>query len=236
MKKIFSFLPRAFFARSLVGAFASLLLHLTAAVVLVWGVPASSQFKKDTMIRMAIREIKKVEPATQPSEKSPPPEFKPSPPRPHENPPPQAETEPPRPVFGVTMDSVVAGGGDTQVAMPVGNNLMMAPSGEFVDPRDVKPYFVPSYRITEMPKPIKIIKVKYPEPARQAGIEGRVQLKLYLSQEGRVIKVEVMKGIDPELDEAARGAALGFLFTPAKVDGMAVPVAISFAYNWEITN
>jgi protein TonB len=134
------------------------------------------------------------------------------------------------------MDSVVTSGGNAQVAMSVGNNLMMAPGREFVDPRDVKPDFVPSYRITEMPKPIKIVKVKYPEQARQAGIEGRVQLKLYLNQEGRVIKVEVVKGVDPELDEAARGAAIDFLFTPAKVDGLAVPAAISFAYNWEITN
>jgi protein TonB len=222
--------------RAWVGVFASLLLHLTAAIVLVWGVPASGHFKKDVTIRIAIRETEKAEPATQPSQKTPLPEFKPNPPRPNQERPPQKDSEPPKPVFGVTMDSVVTGGGDAQVAMSVGNSLMMAPGREFVDPRDVKPYFVPSYRITEMPKPIRIIKVKYPEPARQAGIEGRVQLKLYLNQEGRVIKVEVVKGIDPELDEAARGAAISFLFTPAKVDGMAVPAAISFAYNWEITD
>ena len=40
-----------------------------------------------------------------------------------------------------------------------------------------------------------------------------------------------MKGIDPELDEAARGAAISFRFTPAKVDGVAVPAAVPFAYN-----
>ncbi|MDD5223079.1 MAG: TonB family protein [bacterium] len=236
MKRIVSFLPRAFFARNLVGVFASLLLHLTAAVVLVWGVPASGHFKKDATIKMAIREIEKAEPTTPPSEKILPPEFKPSPPRPHRENPPQKDAEPPKPVFGVTMDSVAAGGGDAQTAMSVGNNLMMAPGREFVDPRDVRPYFVPSYRITEMPKPIRIVKVKYPEQARQAGIEGRVQLKLYLNQEGMVIKVEVVKGIDPELDEASRGAAISFLFTPAKVDGVAVPAAVPFAYNWKITN
>jgi protein TonB len=64
---------------------------------------------------------------------------------------------------------------------------------------------------------------KYPEAARTAGIEGKVILKLGISETGAVIDIKVLKG-DPMLAEAALAAVKTWCFSPAKLDGK--PIAV----------
>ena len=46
--------------------------------------------------------------------------------------------------------------------------------------------------------------LKYPETAREAGIEGKVFIEFIVTKEGKVINSKILKGIHPQCDEAAR--------------------------------
>jgi len=148
-----------------------------------------------------------------------------------------------KPVFGVSMDSTVSSAG-AGMSVQVGNTLAIAPKKTKLAPQEVKPIKeaaimqrlapVPSYKLTSMPRPKKLIKAKYPEEARAAGIEGETLLKLHIDERGRVTKVEVIKGIGHQLDQLAASAAKRFRFEPARVGNVTVPTVIPFTYRWEI--
>jgi protein TonB len=71
------------------------------------------------------------------------------------------------------------------------------------------------------PMPIKKVPPRYPDVAREAGVDGTVMLSVLVGADGRVHDVRVVKGI-PMLDAAAREAALQWVFEPGKRDGKAV--------------
>ena len=78
------------------------------------------------------------------------------------------------------------------------------------------------------PRPKNIIRPKYPEIAKQAGIEGTVILKLLVDVSGKVLKVRVLKGLAKDLDEAAVKAAYATTFYPAKQRDKPVKVWVSY--------
>lgn len=239
----------------------SLIVHAAfAAVLLVYG-PQAAQKKADTIISMAVHETKREPP--KPVEVKPAPKVTPkpkqapkkaamkrpqAPPPPNDAPPKKPPAKPPKPVFGVSMNSVVTGGSGGGMAVAVGNTLMAKPDEKFTPPEEISPYVAPkglpqkksgpvaSYRLTEMPTPKKLIKAAYPREARELGIQGRVRMKLTIDEAGRVIKASVIKGLGHGLDEAARTAALQFLFTPARIGKKPVSTVIAFTYNWEIVD
>ncbi len=63
----------------------------------------------------------------------------------------------------------------------------------------------------------------YPEAARAAGLEGRVILKIVISESGSVTSVQVMRG-DPMLAQAAVEVVKGWKFSPAMLEGK--PIAV----------
>lgn len=69
--------------------------------------------------------------------------------------------------------------------------------------------------------------LKYPEIARQAGIEGRVVVRFIINEEGQVINPEVVRGIGGGCDEAAVRAVQQVEFTPGRQRGRAVRVRYS---------
>lgn len=69
--------------------------------------------------------------------------------------------------------------------------------------------------------------LKYPEIARQAGIEGRVVVRFIINEEGQVINPEVVRGIGGGCDEAAVTAVQQVEFTPGRQRGRAVRVRYS---------
>ena len=72
--------------------------------------------------------------------------------------------------------------------------------------------------MTYMPKPL------YPRSARQAGVEGKVRVTVWVTAEGSVERAEVVKGSGSELlDRAAHESALEARFKPALKAG--VPTA-----------
>lgn len=83
-------------------------------------------------------------------------------------------------------------------------------------------------------KPVLLVAAPpvYPELARQAGIEGKVVVKVLVDTDGTVVSASVIESdVTPAMEKAAIRAALKFVFMPA-VQGsqrvrayMAVPVA-----------
>ncbi|MDD2385170.1 MAG: energy transducer TonB [Bacteroidales bacterium] len=76
---------------------------------------------------------------------------------------------------------------------------------------------------------------KYPEIAKENGIQGRVFIQFVIDKTGRVTKVQVAKGVDPYLDaEAKRVVALLPNWSPGKQRGKAVPVTFIVPINFKL--
>ena len=73
------------------------------------------------------------------------------------------------------------------------------------------------YAFDEPPVLIKYVSPKYPDLARQAGIEGVVLLNVLVGDDGKVLAVNVLQSdVTPAMDKAAIEAAKQYLFKPAK--------------------
>ncbi len=167
-------------------------------------------------------------------------------------PPPDAPPKEPKtakPVFGVTADSVTDMGGGVSVRL--GNTLAVEMENKYTKPEKVAPLRpaptkqppssskpkksmkpVPVYKLTKAPSFKKKIKPKYPEQARQAGVEGTVQLEVLIDEKGKVCKVRVLKPLGHGLDRAAISAVSKSVFHPGIVSGKAVPVKIKIPYKF----
>lgn len=72
----------------------------------------------------------------------------------------------------------------------------------------------------------------YPELALEQGLEATVRLKLLVAADGTVGDVTVAAPAGNGFDEAATAAAQRFIFSPAKRDGVSVPVYILYDYRF----
>jgi protein TonB len=86
-----------------------------------------------------------------------------------------------------------------------------------------------------MRAPVKTTHVAplYPVVARQTHIEGVVILEAVLDDQGRVESVRVLRSI-PMLDQAAVDAVRQWRFTPALLNGQAVPVVMTVTVNFTL--
>jgi protein TonB len=86
-----------------------------------------------------------------------------------------------------------------------------------------------------MKAPVKTAHVAplYPMIARQAHIDGVVILEAVLDDQGRVESVRVLRSI-PMLDQAAVDAVRQWRFTPALLNGQAVPVVMTVTVNFTL--
>ena len=77
--------------------------------------------------------------------------------------------------------------------------------------------------------------VIYPEVAKENNIQGRVIVKFCVTSKGGVDKVEILKGVDPELDaEVARVVKTLPKFKPGKQGGKPVPVWYTIPINFQL--
>lgn len=79
-----------------------------------------------------------------------------------------------------------------------------------------------------MPVTMREVKPKYTSDAMRAKLQGGVKLQLVVAQDGTVSRVRVLESLDAAtgLDDAAVAAARQWMFSPGKLDGKAVPVAV----------
>ncbi len=84
------------------------------------------------------------------------------------------------------------------------------------------------------PRPIKMVKPEpYPQEAFVKKIEGIVSVEVLIDVTGRVAQARVVRSI-PSLDEAARQAALQWLFSPAMKHGRPVPSVATLQITFRI--
>lgn len=82
------------------------------------------------------------------------------------------------------------------------------------------------------PKKVKDVTPLYPAIARSAKVGGTVQLEVLVAPDGTVADARVIKSV-PLLDQAAIDAARQWEYTPTRVKGVAVPVIVNVAVNFE---
>ncbi len=70
------------------------------------------------------------------------------------------------------------------------------------------------------PRLIKKIEPEYPKEARETGTEGNVVLEAHTDIYGRVKRINVLRSLDPLLDEAASKAVFQWKYEPMIVEGI----------------
>lgn len=77
--------------------------------------------------------------------------------------------------------------------------------------------------------------IKYPEVARENGVQGRVTLQFTVEKDGRVTKVKVLRGVDPSLDkEAVRVVSMSPKWTPGRQRDHTVAVTYTFPIQFAL--
>ena len=86
-----------------------------------------------------------------------------------------------------------------------------------------------------MQAPAKIVNVDpvYPPLARAARSEGTVILEAVIDASGQVESVRVLRGV-PLLDQSAVTAVQQWQFTPARLNGQAVPVVMTVTVTFTL--
>ncbi len=87
------------------------------------------------------------------------------------------------------------------------------------------------------PVAITLVRPKYPALARQAGIEGVVQVQVTIGINGRILKARVYSSdVTPAMDRAAVRAAFRCVFEPAEQQGKPVMVTAMIPFEFRLTN
>ena len=82
------------------------------------------------------------------------------------------------------------------------------------------------------PVKIKDVAPVYPAVAKSARVGGTVQVELTVDPEGKVADARVVKSV-PLLDQASLDAVKQWEYTPTRVKGVAVPVIVNVAINYQ---
>jgi len=78
--------------------------------------------------------------------------------------------------------------------------------------------------------------ISYPKIAVENGIQGKVYINFIVEPDGTVTNVDIVKGVDPVLDnEALRAVKESSLWTPGKQRGEAVRVKFSITVNFALS-
>jgi protein TonB len=86
-----------------------------------------------------------------------------------------------------------------------------------------------------LPRRKKPVVPAYPAALKAQGIEADVPVMVSIDATGAVTSVKVLKSSGyPELDEAARAAAMAESFEPAMRDGTAIPYTLSYTYRFRL--
>jgi protein TonB len=73
----------------------------------------------------------------------------------------------------------------------------------------------------------------YPAAAQRSGIGGIVLLRVLVSEKGEPLRVEVARGVQPDLDNAAVAAVRQWLFEPGRKGGASVAAWMTVAVPFE---
>jgi protein TonB len=105
--------------------------------------------------------------------------------------------------------------------------IVVAPS------EDDLPKFGDYVYVEELPEPITRVNPIYPDLAREAGVDGQVNVQALVGKDGRVKDVRVVKSI-PMLDEAAKAAVRQWVFKPALSNNKPVAVWVGVPVKFSL--
>ncbi len=89
--------------------------------------------------------------------------------------------------------------------------------------------------VDEYPNVVRCAEPRYPDLAREAGVEGTVHVHMLVGLDGRVRRAVIAQGGSvPMLDEAALDAARTCVFTPALTNRHPVMVWVSRSYHFSL--
>jgi protein TonB len=96
-----------------------------------------------------------------------------------------------------------------------------------------------SFEVEKPPECVNLQQVRgemsYPEVARQAGIEGRVTVKVLVGPDGNVLKIGAVTGPDVFYDEVS-SKSMNLQFTPGLQNGKPVKVWVTVPFNFKLKN
>lgn len=141
---------------------------------------------------------------------------------------------PETPVIGTPGKGSGAGAfsSDGNVAMIPGSGLGMSGTGTGGGPQG--PGTGPARSVSRPGTPIQTAKASYPPMALRMGVEADVPLKVYVDENGRVIRVEVTKTAGLGFDEEAVKTVRQYRFAPALADGRPVPTEFRYVYRFRL--
>ncbi len=144
--------------------------------------------------------------------------------------------KPPIPIEAPT-DDVLEDIEINDTELDVNEEITAPPPPPVEEEEEAEPVFFVA--VEEMPQPIGGIsaiqkRIKYPEIARRAGVQGRVFVKAFVDENGNVFKVELIKGIGAGCDEEALKAVKETKFKPGKQRGKPVKVQVSIPILFKI--
>ena len=91
------------------------------------------------------------------------------------------------------------------------------------------------YAFDEPPVLIKFVSPRYPDLARQAGIEGTVLLNVLVGDDGKVLQVSVIQSdVTPAMEKAAIEASKLFMFKPAKQRTVPVKARVAIPIRFKL--
>jgi TonB family protein len=102
-------------------------------------------------------------------------------------------------------------------------------------PAAVPPADSDSHAQVVMPKLTQFVSAIYPDEAKKAGLQADVVLRLTIDESGKVTEAEVLEPVGNGFDEAAKAAALQFVFEPASRDGKPFKAYIKYKYSFTLT-
>lgn len=142
-------------------------------------------------------------------------------------PPPPEEIE--RPVLPTEME--ISDDVDVEETIPETDFNPFAPP-EIPDESGTSESF---YAFDSPPTPIKTQSPDYPELARAAGAEGTVMVEVTIDKNGRVLDARVISSDTiKSLEEAAKRAAMDWLFNPAKQRDIPVKARIVIPFEFSL--
>jgi TonB family protein len=88
--------------------------------------------------------------------------------------------------------------------------------------------------VTKPPKLIQALAPDYPPAALEAGKEAKVKVRIHIDATGIVTAVDVLAPAGDGFDEAAKAAAMQYVFEPAEIDGKPGDIAVETTINFVI--
>jgi protein TonB len=137
---------------------------------------------------------------------------------------PDAEAPPEQTIASQEELAQVTPGVDTEGS----DRIVVAPPTE-----DELPKFGDYVYVEELPEAITKVAPEYPEIAREAGVDGTVQVQALVGKDGRVKDARVVKSI-PMLDAAALAAIRQWVFKPALSNNKPVAVWVGVPMKFSL--